>query len=134
MGSYIRDNRFVLEKEDAGYVWKFEAILEPIDSTPDVRTPSISYDLKSTPTIDVLPLNPGECQHLTTTHQALQPFSAPLFHSAAPASTTKEFNPAPLIFAGLMLAVTMFHLGGIWGYYQGSVNNQVQCNGSKSQK
>ncbi|MFB2832958.1 hypothetical protein [Floridanema evergladense] len=114
-------------KETDTDVWEMQAILEPIVLSANERGIGISYDLNPALTIDVLPLNSDKCQHLTMTHQGFQPILHQCQHLAAPHTAPKEFNPAPAIFAGIMIACAAFHGWGFVQYYRGSIDNRVEC-------
>lgn len=127
MAAAIRNSRFILEKEDTDYVWKFEAILEPIILSPNVRTNSIIYGVKSPPaTIDIIPNSPVQLA-TTTKHQGFQVVQHQPATTSPPTSAPKEINPAPAIFAGMMLLIAAFHGWGFYQYYRGSIDNQMEC-------
>lgn len=127
MATAIRNSGIILEKEDEEYVWRFSAILKPMFHATDERGFGVSYDLKSPPaTIDVMPFSCGG-DLAPTTHQGFQAVQHQPATASPPSSAPKEINPAPLIFAGMMLLMTAFHGWGMWQYYQGSIDNRMEC-------
>lgn len=127
MATAIRNTRLILEKEEAEYVWKLEAILQPINCTINERSFGISYDLKSPPaTIDVQPI-PQSAKLALTKHRGFQAVQHQTCTTSPPLSAPEETNLAPAIFAVLMIAVAVFHGWGVTQYYRGSVDNRVEC-------
>lgn len=127
MGNTIRNSGIVLEKEDEEYVWRFSAILEPINSAPNVRELGFIDVVKSPPTtIDASQISQGAATTLTM-HRGFQAVQHQPATASPPLSAPKEINPAPLIFAAMMLLVATFHGWGAAQYYRGSTNNQIEC-------
>lgn len=129
MGNAIGTQRLILEREDEEYVWKFSAILEPMFYAPNVRELGVSYDLKLPPaTIDISQNLSGAATTLTK-HRGFQAVQPSKIATATEHRHHQEFNPAPLIFAALMIGVAAFHGWGAVQYYRGSVDNRVECKG-----
>ena len=127
MGNAIGTQRLILEREDEEYVWRFHAILEPMFYAPNVRELGVSYDLKLPPaTIDVMLFSYGG-DLAPMMHQGFQAVQHQLATASPPTSAPKEINPAPLIFAVLMIGVAAFHGWGFYQYYRGSIDNKVEC-------
>lgn len=118
---------FTYTKETDTDVWKLEAILQPINSAPNVRTPSFIDAVEtSLATIDISPISPG-ANLAPTMHRGFQVVQHQVATNLAPTSAPKEFNPVPLIFAGLMSVAIGFHVYGGVQYYRGSTDNRVEC-------
>ena len=127
MGNTIRNPGIVLEKEDEEYVWRFSAILESINSAPNVRELGFIDVVKSPPTTIDISQNLSGAATTLTMHRGFRAVQHPIATNLAPSSAPKEINPAPLIFAGMMLLMTAFHGWGFYQYYRGSVDNRVEC-------
>jgi len=117
-------NNLTYTRETDADVWIFEAILQPIDSTSNVRGIGFIDAVNPAPlTIDVGAISEGAVL-APTTHQGFQKVQ---HQSRTSASTSPALNPAPLIIGGLMLAVAAIHVYGMVQYYRGSISNQVEC-------
>lgn len=62
-----------------------------------------------------------------TKHRCFQAVQPSKIATATEHRHRQEINPAPLIFAALMIGVATFHSWGMWQYYRGSVDNRVEC-------
>ena len=127
MGNTIRNPGVILEKEDEEYVWRFSAILEPIISTPDERKLSFIDVVSDGDGGEIFPINFQGAATTLTMHQGFQAVQHQPATASPPTSAPKEINPAPLIFAAMMLLMTAFHGWGFYQYYRGSVDNRVEC-------
>lgn len=127
MAATQRATGIVLEKEDEEYVWRFHAILEPINSTSNVRELGFIDAIKSPPTtIDITSFSCGG-DLAPTTHRGFQAVQHQPCTTSLPTSAPKEINPAPLIFAALMIGIATFHGWGFYQYYRGSIDNRMEC-------
>lgn len=127
MATAIRNSGIILEREDEEYVWRFSAILEPINSTPNVRELGFIDVVKSPPTTIKVSQNLSGAATTLTMHRGFQAVQPPTCTTSPPTSAPKEINPAPLIFAALMIGIAAFHGWGFYQYYRGSIDNQMEC-------
>lgn len=118
---------FTYTKEINTDVWKFEAILQPINTAANVREPSFIDVVKPAPcTIDVTPNLPG-AELAPTKHRGFQAVQHQPATTSPPTFAPREINPAPLIFAGLMSVAISFHVYGAMQYYRGTIDSKVEC-------